>query len=665
MGGGRIPRCRHVLRPQRLPDRDAGAARARANRARSASKPSGAAGRGDCCRRCSCSSSAWLRMPRTPHRPTPSDRFEATRSPRCRTSRTGASSSQVTATSRRAARRHRCCTRGRLRSKSSSIWCSRSSSSSSCGERSDRRSCSDWARQRSLRASAIEMDWLSGNVDRVYYGTDTRAQSLLVGVALAALYVGTRNDARHARRQPTAGNSHRSSSHRSRSSSHSCSRRGSPGRHRRCTTSAYSRSRSRSVSSCSTSPGIRRGLVGRALELAPARRDRRHLVRPVRVPLAAVPVPRSRSHRSERWRAAGRTFRCNVRCGGCVVPVVGTSGPPRRAARAAAAGRRPRHRDRSSGRARRRHRCRRAGLVAVGIGGRRRCCRRAGAARADRHHSRGREVAPSSCRAREPSREGHGRRRLRRSHVVAGHVAGALGSTASISSNRSQLGCGVVRGSPFRYFGDVQQEPPECATWPQDWAKDVAQLDPDVVLVVIGRWEVMDRMHDGQTGRASATRRSTTYLDSELATAVSTLSSHGAVVDVRDRAVLQARRTTQRQPVSGGRDVAGRPVEPVACGRSSRRTVQSTLVDLGGLLSPQGKLAYTINGVTVRASDGVHITPQGGRWLAPQLLPSAHPVGAAAADNNCGNNHPATIDDPASVRCTPSRRTRTPPTSSV
>jgi lysophospholipase L1-like esterase len=54
------------------------------------------------------------------------------------------------------------------------------------------------------------------------------------------------------------------------------------------------------------------------------------------------------------------------------------------------------------------------------------------------------------------------------------------------------------------------------------------------------------------------------------------------------------------------------------------------VVDFGDRLTPGGRLVRVIDGVTVRSSDGVHLTPEGGRWiapwLAPQLVAAAPPV---------------------------------------
>ena len=43
------------------------------------------------------------------------------------------------------------------------------------------------------------------------------------------------------------------------------------------------------------------------------------------------------------------------------------------------------------------------------------------------------------------------------------------------------------------------------------------------------------------------------------------------------------------------------------------------VLDLNRKLCPNGTFTWTVDGVQVR-SDGIHLTPQGVRWLAPWLV---------------------------------------------
>ncbi len=55
-----------------------------------------------------------------------------------------------------------------------------------------------------------------------------------------------------------------------------------------------------------------------------------------------------------------------------------------------------------------------------------------------------------------------------------------------------------------------------------------------------------------------------------------------------------------------------------------------TLVDLNKLLDPGGHYQTVVDGVTVRNSDGIHLTKAGGEWLQPDILPDLASEGLAA-----------------------------------
>ena len=133
----------------------------------------------------------------------------ATRSRRSATSRTGTRSSPTSRTSSSTRRRRRCGTSGRSRSKSSSTCSGRSSCSgcSACGAAPAAR-CSRGCASLLATGSAVLMAVLyhpGTDPSRVYYGTDTRAQSLLIGALLATLLARRRGIASAARRRALHG----------------------------------------------------------------------------------------------------------------------------------------------------------------------------------------------------------------------------------------------------------------------------------------------------------------------------------------------------------------------------------------------------------------------------------------------------------------------------
>ncbi|HEX5267255.1 MAG TPA: acyltransferase family protein, partial [Acidimicrobiales bacterium] len=211
--------------------------------------------------------------------------------------------------------------------------------------------------------------------------------------------------------------------------------------------------------------------------------------------------------------------------------------------------------------------------------------------------------------------------------VVGDSVAETLASGLTTSArqmgidlmNDGTLGCGVVRGGPYEYFGATHPDLPECATWPQRWAGLIRAHDPDVVFMVVGRWEVMDRVHDGTWTRVGDPSFDA-YLQSELETAVDVLTARGATV-----ALATAPYYLRGERPDGGRWPEDDPARVDAFNRLIRAVAahhpQSVaIVDLGGHTSAGGRYTPYIDGIEMRY-DGVHFTPLADRWLAPWLLP--------------------------------------------
>jgi hypothetical protein len=185
--------------------------------------------------------------------------------------------------------------------------------------------------------------------------------------------------------------------------------------------------------------------------------------------------------------------------------------------------------------------------------------------------------------------------------------------------DESTLGCGVSRGTPYRDQDRTPAQPPQCATWPDQWRAAVERQDPDAAVVMMGRWEVMDRMWHGRWARIGEADYDE-YLVSELETAVQILRQRDA------RVVLCTLPYFKR-----GEQPSGKPWpqdDPARVNRWNEllRLVASrhpdvVVIDLGAKVSPGGGFSQSVDGVQVRAADGVHFTPAGGRWLAPWLLP--------------------------------------------
>jgi peptidoglycan/LPS O-acetylase OafA/YrhL len=178
------------------------------------------------------------------------------------------------------------------------------------------------------------------------------------------------------------------------------------------------------------------------------------------------------------------------------------------------------------------------------------------------------------------------------------------------------IGCSLVRGTPYRYIGQTLEQRPECDGWPIRWSTQINQDQPDVALLIIGRWETVDRVNEGQWTHIGDPTFDA-YLNGELQRALNTLGSTGVRVVV---ATVPYSR--------GGEKPDGRlypedqPDRVNLWNTMLRKTVAQhpnvQILDLNKKLCPDGVYTAKVDGVKVR-SDGVHLTPEGVKWLTPWL----------------------------------------------
>jgi peptidoglycan/LPS O-acetylase OafA/YrhL/lysophospholipase L1-like esterase len=180
--------------------------------------------------------------------------------------------------------------------------------------------------------------------------------------------------------------------------------------------------------------------------------------------------------------------------------------------------------------------------------------------------------------------------------------------------NGGILGCGIATGGPYRYFGGQYDDLPQCARWPITWADAVRRADPALVAVLVGRWDVMDRKHDGRWMHVGDAAYDA-YLGAQLDRLVTILAG-------RRVAFLTAPYYKRGERPDGGRfpeDDPARVDRFNAIVRSvAARHPGVEVIDLNAALAPEGVFTKTINGVLVRY-DGVHVSPAGARLIQPWL----------------------------------------------
>jgi len=196
-------------------------------------------------------------------------------------------------------------------------------------------------------------------------------------------------------------------------------------------------------------------------------------------------------------------------------------------------------------------------------------------------------------------------------------ITGRAAGQGVVLHDDTVLGCGIARGGPFRYFGSVHDQPPGCDDWPKRWKAVMAAEQPDVVVVVVGRWEVMDRMHDGSyqhVGQPPFDR----YLRDELRTAIGLVRAEGTPL-----LWCTAPYYHRGERPDGG----SWPEDDATRVDDFNRLLRSVtdhqpgvrILDLNQRLGPGGHYQRSVEGVQARY-DGVHVTPTMARRLAPWLL---------------------------------------------
>ncbi len=184
-------------------------------------------------------------------------------------------------------------------------------------------------------------------------------------------------------------------------------------------------------------------------------------------------------------------------------------------------------------------------------------------------------------------------------------------------TNYTTIGCGIARGGPYRYTGVTLNQKPECDTWPIRWSQRINHDRPDVVLLIVGRWEVVDRLNEGRWTHIGEPGYDG-YLRGELSRALDILGSTGA------RIVVTTEPYNRRAEKPDGslypEDDPDRVDEWNALVRSvAKKRPNVSVLDLNAKLTPNGYYTNRVDGIRMR-SDGVHPTPEAVEWLTPWLV---------------------------------------------
>jgi hypothetical protein len=193
-------------------------------------------------------------------------------------------------------------------------------------------------------------------------------------------------------------------------------------------------------------------------------------------------------------------------------------------------------------------------------------------------------------------------------------------------ANEGALGCDLDDVDVLQ-SGAVTPATPGCPDWRTTWPQEVSFFRPDVVGLLIGRWEVTDHFYDGQWVHVGQPAWDA-HLLAELNQVVDIFSAHGARVVLFTMPYVEpSQEAADGQPFPENDPARADAFNRLLAEVAKQRSGVVTLVDLNKLLDPHGSFESTIAGVTVRDSDGIHISIPGGEWLRSRILPTIAGLG--------------------------------------
>ncbi|MBV6508591.1 MAG: hypothetical protein JJLCMIEE_01656 [Acidimicrobiales bacterium] len=183
------------------------------------------------------------------------------------------------------------------------------------------------------------------------------------------------------------------------------------------------------------------------------------------------------------------------------------------------------------------------------------------------------------------------------------------------------IGCGLPIGMP-QSAGRDYENTGDCETWPAKWSEAVESHRPDVSLLMVGGWEVFDHIIDGEY-LALGTPEYRAYLEGQLDAGLDILTRYGGDVVI---ATVPCMGYTPAPPWPGAGDERADPertgwVNDVFVDAAAERA-DVHVIDLASWLCPDGEYVNEIDGVELRY-DGLHFTGEGAsvvwNWLLPRV----------------------------------------------
>ena len=208
-------------------------------------------------------------------------------------------------------------------------------------------------------------------------------------------------------------------------------------------------------------------------------------------------------------------------------------------------------------------------------------------------------------------------------------------------------GCGIAEGQSFQSGGTSYSFPPACnssarpaAQWPSFLTGELHRYRAKVVVLLAGRWEVYDRTDLAGKMTNITNPDYASYVEQQLQRFVTIAARAGSRVVLMTAPYYDTGEQSNGQPQPQDDPVRVRDYNHLVEAVASSNPTTASLVDLNAVVSPDGRFTTTVGDVTVRAPDGTHFpyfnvyedtvpapdtlaqVKRFAEWIGPQVLPT-------------------------------------------
>jgi peptidoglycan/LPS O-acetylase OafA/YrhL len=200
-------------------------------------------------------------------------------------------------------------------------------------------------------------------------------------------------------------------------------------------------------------------------------------------------------------------------------------------------------------------------------------------------------------------------------------------------SDNGILGCGIMATGLVKFQGKITFDGAykgACSNWPDIYRSDMVKQTPEVTVLLVGRWELLDRSFDnGFTWEHVGQPAFDKILIKELTKAFQILTRNGAYLVALTTPYLNESPQPDGQPWDYDSKSRVDTFNAILRSVASKFGGNVRVADLNKDVDPQGQYKEYINNVEIREPDGIHFTPEGGEYIASWLLPIIDNVGQA------------------------------------